>query len=203
MPEYIPASRPACQHPYFLTVKRKAPGPGWALVDYAYIPVEEDGVPEACWECNNQGHNVYLRALDTAGNYISGANVVVESLHTADQLILGPRGSLDYCFDAAGITYYGAAFPMAGGGDSSFSTDRGEVGPYNAHMLGNSDALFGMGMPSNRHVQFILTFQRVEEDGEEPDPPDPPDPPQEDSIVGNTYRVKRADAQRIVLVRVG
>lgn len=200
MSEYIPATRPPCQHPYFLTVKeRDKTLPGWKLVDFAYIPVKEQGVPEECSECNNMTPLMYFRALDTAGNFVSGVNVVVDTPTLSDQYVMRPRGELDYCFDPQGITYYGIAVELSP--DSNFSTDRREVGPYVAYMLGNSDVLQGMGMPSKRHVNFIATWQRVEV-GTEP-PPDPDDPPPTDAIEeGMLFRVKRADAKRIVMVRV-
>lgn len=200
MGEYIPPTRPACQRPYFLTVEQRAnpSQPGWKLADYAYIPAPEPSVPEDCSECNNGGVNIYVRALDTEGEYVAGIDAFQEFPTGTGVKTLAPRGDLDYCYDPQGKTYYGAAFEMSG--DSSFSTDRHEVGPYSVHLEGgNSDTLHGMGLPSRRHVQFVLTYVRVLGDEE----PEPPPTPEDDPVKeGYIYRVKRADGARITLVRV-
>lgn len=51
-------------------------------------------------------------------------------------------------------------FPMSG--DSSFSPDRGETGPYSIVVDGlATDQVLGMGLPLKRHVQYILTYRRA------------------------------------------
>src|SRR5436190_9164524 len=51
-------------------------------------------------------------------------------------------------------------FPMSG--DSSFSPDRGESGPYSVAIEDLPiDQVLGMGLPLRRHVQYILTYRRA------------------------------------------
>lgn len=196
MGEYIYKTRPACQRPSWLTVKeRNKLLPGWKLVDYAYIPAKEPTTPEECSDCNNTGTNIYVRALDAAGNYLSGEWAVFSTPDEDTTAMLRPRGQLDYCYDPQGITYYGQSFFMDAG--SSFAPDppRNERGPLRMRMNGNSDELNGMGLPLRRHVQFVLTFQRVEEENTEP-----PDPPSPETQWGPWY-VKSQTARKIVTVR--
>lgn len=192
--EYIYASRPPCQRAEYLKVLiRDVNQPGFKLVDYAVIPVKEPSVPEACSECNNMSTNIYVRALDAAGNYISGEGVVFSTPDESVVALLRPRGELDYCFDPQGLTYYGQAFKMEEASNFNPAFTRG---PLRVSMAGNSDELNGMGLPLKRHVQFVLTFQRVETGGDDGDgDTDPPD-----AQYGPWY-VKRQTARRIVTVR--
>jgi hypothetical protein len=170
--------------PSWLTVTRATGYPRWELVEYDYHDTEDD--------CNNGGVSAYLKALDAQGNYQAGWIVHWATPDEAVSFAMQPEGNVGYCYGADGKEIpYGIAVPMSG--DSSFSPERGESGPYSAYMDGPSDKLSGMGLPLRRHVQFTAVWQwKIE--GNEPDPTPDPTP-------GGEWVIKRQTADRIVLVR--
>jgi hypothetical protein len=64
-------------------------------------------------------------------------------------------------------------FPIYANG---FFPDRGVQGPYDIYVEARdkSDIVRGMGLPANRHVNYLLSFRRVVNDSQPP--PDEPPP---------------------------
>lgn len=91
--------------------------------------------------------NIYVQVLDELGRPSFGTRVrfnTTDGQNEALQTII--NGSTD--------------FPMSG--DSSFSPDRGESGPYYVEMFGvPSDRVTGMGLPLRRHVVYQIRFQKI------------------------------------------
>lgn len=169
--------------PTWITITRATGLPCWRIKEWAYVGIGD--------ECNNGGANAYLKALDAGGKFKAGDTVYWATPDEAAAIKMRPEGSLGYCYDNQGKEIpYGQAVQMTG--DSSFSPDRGERGPYSAYMEGNSDRISGMGLPLKRHVQFTVVWQWVTA-GEEPQPPLPPP--------GTAWVVESQTEERIVLVR--
>lgn len=122
-----------------VSVKAAQPAPDsryWKLISAQYQDGEESG----------GNINIILFVQDERGAPIPGQRVVQKFPGDQATAITDERGH--------------AEFPMSG--DSSFSPDRGENGPYSALVDGlASDQVVGMGLPLKRHVQYILTFRRA------------------------------------------
>lgn len=122
--------------------------PRWQLVDFKYENENESG----------GRHNLYFTVVDENGAPLSGVKVWQE----------WPDGR------ASETTRNGIAdFGLYGG---PFYPDQGQVGAYSGYVAdrSQSDVVTGMGLPANRHVNYLLTFQRVVS---APAPPTPPAPP--------------------------
>jgi hypothetical protein len=112
--------------------------PRWELKEIVYQDETQSG----------GNHNIYVTVLDENGAPQSGVIVWQKwpgaEPHEAQQGTLS--GSTDF-----GI-YGGAFYP-----------DRGERGAYRCYVedAAVSDEVYGIGLPANRHVNYLLTFQRV------------------------------------------
>lgn len=122
-----------------VTVKSVQPTPEtkyWKLISAQYQDPEESG----------GNVNIIVFVQDERGMPIPGQRIIQKYPGDQATAIADERGH--------------AEFPMSG--DSSFSPDRGENGPYTALIDGlPSDQVVGMGLPLKRHVQYILTFRRA------------------------------------------
>lgn len=91
--------------------------------------------------------NVFVEVLDELGRPAFGTRVrfnTTDGQNEAIQMVI--NGATD--------------FPMSG--DSSFSPDRGESGPYYVEVAGfPSDRVIGLGLPLKRHVTYSVRFQKV------------------------------------------
>ncbi len=120
--------------PAWVTVTRSSALTRWTLTDCAYQDESQSG----------GNHNLYFTAVTPFG---APATVYAHQAWAdgdVQQLTLG------------GQTNFG----LYGG---SFDPQRGEVGAYSGYIesRASSDVVSGMGLPLNRHVNFILTFQQV------------------------------------------
>lgn len=160
--------------PTWLTIDTDTDLPAYKAVRVEYISPED--------ERNNQGVNIYVKTLDKDGNYQSGVKVWQDWGDDRAEALTRPEGELDFNGEP-----FGVAFPMTG--DSSFSPDRGEHGPYSVYAEGqDSDVVAGMGLPLRHHVQFLITFQWTENG---------PTPP-----VGRVWTVTEQAKHRIVIEKV-
>lgn len=112
----------------------------WKLIRAHYLP-----------EGNEPGQaggrvNIYYTTLNENGQPIVAQRVWQEWPGDRASKMTGDDGVTD--------------FNMSG--DSSFSPDRGEHGPYTAYVDGlPSDKVAGMGLPLKRHVCFELTWRKT------------------------------------------
>jgi len=163
--------------PAWVTIRRTDALPKWKVVDVQYISVES--------ECNNGSTNVYVKALDEQGRYQAGIRIWQDwSEDRASDLTLPLAQANEYCGSKFGRTFFMS-------GDSSFDPAKGQTGPYAFYVDGMSDRVNGLGLPLRRHVQYLITFQRVT--SEEPNPPSPPPP------AGGAWRIVEQSATRLVL----
>lgn len=146
--------------PAWVTLDTSAPYPKWVAAFVEYIGVEH--------ECNNGSTNVYVRTETPEGAYAQ--NVIVWQDWTDDRAAetTKPQGEIDYCGEP-----YGASFFQSG--DSSFSPERGEHGPYAFYVQDKSvsDVVQGLGLPLKRHVQYKIVFRLKYKADEDDDPPSP------------------------------
>lgn len=141
-----------------VSVKSAQPAPDskyWKLISAQYQDPDESG----------GNINIIVFVQDERGAPLPGQRIIQKFPGDQATAITDERGH--------------AEFPMSG--DSSFSPDRGENGPYAALVDGlPSDQVVGMGLPLKRHVQYILTYRRATF-ASQPDPapapvPTPPTP---------------------------
>lgn len=131
------AARTIGPKPEWITFDTKA-NPKWRLTGFAYQDEKQSG----------GNHNIYVTVVDENGAPESGITVWQKwpdaAPNEAQQATLG--GTTNF-----GI-YGGAFFP-----------DRGEHGAYWCYVEDESvsDVVRGIGLPVNRHVNYILTFQRI------------------------------------------
>lgn len=155
----------------------RATAPCWRIVKFEYIAPEDAR--------NNQSVNTYIKCLDAAGNFKAGVKVWQDWRDDrAREVTRSPATAPDFMGETFGATFYMS-------GDSSFDPGKGQVGPYAFYMDGMSDRVNGLGLPLRRHVQYLITFQRVT--SEEPNPPSPPPP------AGGAWRIVEQSATRLVL----
>lgn len=146
--------------------------------------------------CDNTGTNCYFGLLNEDGALVCNSQQLLWATVAGDAERLNMPGGVGYCYDEHGKEIqYCLAVAMYGPG-SSFSPQRGERGPHIASIVGNSDIVSGMGLRLNAHDQYALWFELQTSADDEP-----PLPPDTETIVGNLYRVKKANANRLVLVR--
>lgn len=122
--------------------------PRWELKTLVYQDENQSG----------GNHNIYITVLDERGAPVSG--VICWQKWPDAQPQETQQATL------GGVTNFG----IWGG---PFYPDRGEAGAYWSFVesTAKSDVVNGMGLPANRHVNYILTFQRVVADA--PIPPTP------------------------------
>lgn len=122
-----------------VSVKSAQPAPDskyWKLISAQYQDPDESG----------GNINIIVFVQDERGAPLPGQRIIQKFPGDQATAITDERGH--------------AEFPMSG--DSSFSPDRGENGPYAALVDGlPSDQVVGMGLPLKRHVQYILTYRRA------------------------------------------
>lgn len=118
-----------------ITLTRATPqagSPYWRLVSAAYEDEAESG----------GRHHIFVRLLDEAGRDVEGTVVVAWRNGSAE--VTTPR-------EGSGDRYARFAnFPMYA-----------PLGSYSVRVAGISDVVQGLGLPGNRHVNYLLTFQRV------------------------------------------
>lgn len=120
--------------PVWVTVTRSSALPRWTLIDCAYQDESQSG----------GNHNMYFTAITPFG---APATVYAHQAWPdgdVEQLTLG------------GQTNFG----LYGG---SFDPGKGQVGAYSGYIesRATSDVVSGMGLPLDRHVNYILTWQQV------------------------------------------
>lgn len=122
--------------PSWISVTRTTALPRWQLTGCIYQDESESG----------GNHNLYFSITDELH---APANVY------ACQWWPDPAEAPVCQLALNGVTNFG----LYGG---PFYPDRGEVGAYCGYIKGDpSDETCGMGLPANRHVNFILIYQRV------------------------------------------
>ena len=121
---------------YWVTVVPTQATSGYRLTGYVYEDETQSG----------GNHNLYVTVVDKNGAPLSGVMV-----HQA-----WPDG--DVAQPAlGGVTNFG----LYGG---PFYPDQNQTGAYYCYIEGknHSDIVTGMGLPVNRHVNYILTFQQFD-----------------------------------------
>jgi hypothetical protein len=119
-----------------VTLDRATPqagGPYWRLVSAVYEDETQSG----------GRHHIFVRLLDEAGTEIVGGTVVVAWRDGAVEIAVPRDGGSDP------YARY-ANFPMYA-----------PLGSYSVRVAGISDTVQGLGLPGHRHVNYLLTFQRV------------------------------------------
>jgi len=120
-------------------------------------------------EVEAQGsHLVYVDVLDESGRRLNGQ--VVEHGWPWDKY---PQ------FDEVVTDTVSGEHLAQWGLFAGYDANRVEYGPYWVRVRGKSDVFYGMGLPWNRHVAFVVVFQRVTA-SVTPDPTPPPAPPAPD-----------------------
>ncbi|MCC7354010.1 MAG: hypothetical protein IT330_09650 [Anaerolineae bacterium] len=118
-----------------ITLSRASPqadSPYWRLVSAVY----EDEVQAG------GRHHIFVRLLDEQGRDVDG-NVVISWHDRTTNVVVRYKESADAY---ARFT----DFPMYA-----------PLGSYSLRVVGSSDEVRGLGLPGNRHVNYLLTFQRV------------------------------------------
>jgi hypothetical protein len=112
--------------------------PYWDLVGYAYQDETQSG----------GNHNVYVTVIDEHGAPLSGVSVWLKWPDA--------QGNESQQFTLTGATNYG----LYGG---PFYPDQGQCGPYTVYVVSPSISTQArcLGLPANRHVNYLLTYQRV------------------------------------------
>ncbi len=87
-------------------------------------------------------HHIFVRLLDEGGRDVEGT--VVISWQNGSMNIVTKRG------ESADRYARFADFPMYA-----------PLGSYSVRVAGNSDVVQGLGLPSNRHVNYLFIFRRV------------------------------------------
>lgn len=130
--------------PAWITIKENPNFPKWKITNFQYISTDDP--------CNNGSTNVMTVTRDKNGVYQSGIKVWQQWPDGRASEDMKPiRDAVIYCNNP-----YGASFFQSG--DSSFSPERGESGPYSFYAEGNSDLAQGLGLPLRRHVQYIIEW---------------------------------------------
>ncbi len=118
-----------------VTLDRATPqagGPYWRLVSAVYEDETQSG----------GRHHIFVRLLDEAGAEMEGTVVVAWRDGAVEIAVPRDGGSDPYA------RY--ANFPMYA-----------PLGSYSVRVAGISDTVQGLGLPGHRHVNYLLTFQRV------------------------------------------
>ncbi|MCL4488987.1 MAG: hypothetical protein M1570_12770 [Chloroflexi bacterium] len=120
----------------------------WKLVSAQYQDETQSG----------GNHNIYFAVKDGAGNPVAGATCVVDWVG---------RESSDHPTTMRTDPGGAANFPMYANLDLTLKN-----GPYFAYIgdQSQSDVLYGMGLPEQRHVNFLLTFAAATSSGTPSDP---------------------------------
>lgn len=147
----------------WVTVERTSQVPAWRLTGFRYQDENQSG----------GNHHIFYTVLDERGTPVSGVTAWLKWLDAApDEAktpILGGTGNI----------------PLFGG---PFYPDRGQVGAYRCYIESpdESDVVWGMGLPVNRHVNYLVTFQLVVEL--------PSEPVTETNVLGRMARALRLAA---------
>ena len=123
----------------------------WKLVDGRFESDGEILPPPGGGDESHGTHAIYVKALGSANQPIENQEATVSwpTGNPTSSASLRTKGSFD--------GYWGN-FPMAGGW-CPFYPDGGR-GPYGARVAGApSDAVWGMGMPCNRHVSYRYVWK--------------------------------------------
>lgn len=143
------------QLPTWITITR-ATAPCWRAVRVEYIdPLDPR---------NNGSVNTYIKTLTENGEWAAGVKVWQDwkDDRASENTKLQVQAP-DFNGEKFGTTFFMS-------GDSSFDPNKGQVGVYSFYVDGNSDKVNGLGLPLKRHVQYLITFQWV---NETPIPPIP------------------------------
>jgi hypothetical protein len=140
--------------PYWVSINQVTTLPHWQLTSCVYQDETQSG----------GNHNMYFVIVDE--HY---APATVMAYQSWPDPVESPVGQLAI----GGQTNFG----LYGG---PFYPDQGQTGPYCGYVESEktSDKVCGMGLPANRHVNYILTFQKKVSDTSTPTtiPPTIPGP---------------------------
>lgn len=130
----------------------------WRVDNFIYLPAEKsDGTT-----------NIYCWCVDDIDRARAGIGIV--QAWPDDQ-------AEKYTAGNGGVDFYMAGSHGDGGG-SSFDPTKGQVGPYSIFVSdgkSGTDIVHGLGLPLNRHVNYLIWFKYVPAGSKPVDPPKPPD----------------------------